>query len=376
MCRALQDAGIDVLIATTDADGSGRLNIPKGSVELFGNVPVIFFQRELSESFKLSRSLARWLDAHVSEFDLVHVHAVFSHASIAAGRSCRRHSVPYIVRPLGTLDPWSLRRHSIRKQMMLKVAVRRLLSGASAIQYTSDEERRLAESELPWLPHGVVVPLGIDTEFFEPLARSVMVVPSPYVLALSRLDQKKGIDLLIEAFLSLADRRELSSWRLVIAGDGSPDYVARLRALADAGIARERIVFFGWASGTEKRALLNNAALFALPSAQENFGLAVGEAMAAGVPVVVTPAVNLAPEITAVGAGWVTERKAEAIAGCLGEAMTNSAERARRGAAARELAGRFTWSAVGGQLLELNRGVTRPAAGAHDRATSIAGYSA
>src|SRR4051794_2864178 len=107
MCRALRKQGTDVLIATTDADGPSRLAVELGRTIDFQGVPTIFFARQWSERFSYSRPLARWLDRQVANFDAVHIHAVFSHACIAAARACRRHLVPYIVRPLGSLDPWS-----------------------------------------------------------------------------------------------------------------------------------------------------------------------------------------------------------------------------------------------------------------------------
>ena len=84
LVKALIKKGVHVVIATTDADGSGRLSVPTNRLsEQFG-VPVRFFPRQFSEAFKYSRPLARWLRAHVEDFDVVHIHAVFSHSSVAA----------------------------------------------------------------------------------------------------------------------------------------------------------------------------------------------------------------------------------------------------------------------------------------------------
>src|SRR5439155_17790873 len=82
MCRALQTEGEEVLIASTDADGASRLRVETGAPTVYQGVPTIFFPRQWSEAFKYSRSLARWLDANVDSFDVVHIHAVFSHSSI------------------------------------------------------------------------------------------------------------------------------------------------------------------------------------------------------------------------------------------------------------------------------------------------------
>lgn len=358
MCHALDACGIETVIATTDADGDDRLHVETGSLQKHRGVSTIFFPRVFSESFKWSGSLASWLQANVSAFDLVHVHAVFSHSSIAAGRACRRAGVPYIVRPLGTLDPWSLGHHRLRKRVLMKLGTGELLRRASILHYTSDAERALAEQALPWLPHGVVVPLGIDDECFVAPA----VFPSeasPYVLALSRLHPKKGLELLVEAFHALAGETAWRGWSLVIAGDGDRSYVSRLERLAESGPARDCITFRGWVGGADRLRLLGDARLFALPSHQENFGLAVAEAMAAGVPVMISPEVNLAADVEAHGAGWLVARNRDAWIEALRTVLGDSQEIERRGRLARNLAEQFRWPAVGRDLAVMYDAVVR-----------------
>ena len=105
ICRALQAEGIEVLIATTNADGDGELPVALGEQIVYQDTPTIFFSRQWSEALKYSRPLALWLERNVNNFDLAHIHAVFSHACVAAARACRKNAAPYVVRPLGTLDP-------------------------------------------------------------------------------------------------------------------------------------------------------------------------------------------------------------------------------------------------------------------------------
>ncbi len=297
MCRALTRAGVETFMVTTDADGPGRLKVPIGQVTPTQGIPTIYFRRRGSDAYKWAQGLSAWLTRHVGEFDLVHVHAVFSYASMAAGQAAQAARVPFVVRPLGTLDPWSIARHRWRKRALLGIGLRRTLEAASAMHYTTRAEQQLAELAQPWLPRGVVVPLGVDDALFEAGERPDPA--QPYVLAMSRLDPKKGIDLLIRAFHNVAARPSAARWRLVIAGDGEDSYVRHLKALAGAGHAAARIVFPGWVEAPRRESWLRRASLFALPSAQENFGIALGEAMACGVPVVVTPGVTLASEIAA-----------------------------------------------------------------------------
>lgn len=358
MCRALLAQGVGATVVTTDADGPGCLPVALEIVQTWEGVPTIFFRRRATESFKWSPALAAWLHAHVREVDLVHIHAVFSHASIAAGRACRAAGVPYIVRPLGTLDPWSLARHATRKTVLLALGARRLLARAAAIHYTSVEEQRLAEARLTWLPRGVVVPLGVDDELFA-VERVDNPTRPPTILSLSRLDAKKGLELLIAAFHDLVNERIDQPCRLVVAGDGAPEYVARLRACAAAGPARDQIDFSGWVEGARRRELLGRADLFVLPSYQENFGIAAIEAMACGVAALVSPGVNLAGEIVTAEAGWVAERTQDAWRAALGAALSDDRERARRGMQARAFASQFRWADIARRLQGLYDEVRR-----------------
>jgi glycosyltransferase involved in cell wall biosynthesis len=352
MCRALRESGVSTLVATTDADGAGRLSVPLGEKTDYRGVPMVFFRRHGSESFKFSTGISAWLRLNVNRFDVVHVHAVFSHACLSAGRACRINGVPYIVRPLGNLDPWSLKRHAWRKKALMRLGVDRLVTAADAMHYTTDEEMRLAESGLS-LPRGVVVPLGIDEACFGERRPS----PTPYVLSLGRLDEKKGLDLLIRAVHQLAARSAASDWSVVIAGDGDPRYVSRLRQLAGNGPGSRRMRFCGWVEGAEKLRLLSGASLYVLPSHQENFGIAVAEAMAARVPVLVTPGVNLQDQIAANLAGWVVPNDSSSLANALEEAMGDPAELARRGERAGRLAEQFRWAHVARRLESMYRAI-------------------
>jgi len=347
MCRALDEQGVPTLVVTTDADGAGRLDVPINETTTFAGMRVRFFPCQFSERLKYSGPLGAWVRAHVTEFAAVHVHAVFSHASIAAGRASRRAGMPYVVRPLGSIDPWSLSHHPGRKRALMWLGARALLSGASRMHYTADEEQRRAEGALPWLPPGVVIPLGIDEALFADTSMNDSRWQGPAVV-LARLDPKKGIDLAIRAFHQLAGR--VPDRRLVIAGDGDVSYVRELRALASDGPGADRIDFCGWVEGADRARVLGRASVFVLPSAQENFGLSIVEAMAMGTPVLVTRTVDLAARIAEERAGWVVNRSVESVADALSECLSNPSECRVRGARARRLAENYRWRHVGAQL--------------------------
>ncbi len=360
ICRTLRAGGTEVVVATTDADGSGHLPVSIGALIDFNGTETIFFPRQLNERFGYSYPLAKWLDSNVALFDVVHIHAVFSHPCLAAARACRRQDVPYIIRPLGSLDPWSLRQKKWSKQLMWRAGVSRMLRKAAAIHYTTPEEQRLAET-VGGLPRGVVIPLGIDMEQFDSTASSAghpATGSAPYVIVLSRLHQKKNLESLIQAFLHLTAKNSFANWRLVIAGDGEPDYVSELKRRVSEWDVANRIVFTGWLAGPAKYSALRNASLLALPSFQENFGLCVTEGLALGVPAVVSSHVNLAREIESAGAGWVTGLDTDEIERTLNHALSDVAELRRRGLAGRDFVSRnLAWPKIGEQLAALYREV-------------------
>jgi glycosyltransferase involved in cell wall biosynthesis len=373
MCRSLSAQGVEVLLTTTnDGVSSSEFHVSSSQAGAALNsehlarrqvegVDTICFPTLWGRSFKYSRPFALWLDEHVSEYDLVHIHAVFNHSCIAAARACREQRVPYIVRPLGTLDPWSLKQKSLRKKAFWYAGIKTMLTSAAAIHYTTKGEQEAVESSLG-LNHGVVVPLGVDMTA-KPLhsrrtiesfgERFPELLEKPYVLVLSRLHPKKALEVLLEAFLSLIERLEFREWRLVLAGEGPASYVASLERTVEEHQANDFVVFPGWLDGEQKEAALGNARLLALPSHHENFGLCVMESMACGIPVLVSPQVNLAPEIEMAGAGWIAEVDKDSLEDALAEALSSEEERTRRGAAGLALANNFAWPVVAGRLAEL-----------------------
>lgn len=351
MCRSLMAQGIETLVATTDADGETELDVPHGTPTVWEGIPAIFFRRQFSEAFKYSHGLGKWLERHVGDFSAVHIHAVLSYASLAAARACRLRGVPYVVRPLGTIDPWSLGQKALKKQILLAIAGRRMLKGAAAIHYTSMEEQRAAEQTLG-LERGVIVPLGIDEAFLsEPLVPEEERAHAPYVLVLSRLHPVKNLEPLIAAFSSIVTTTPgAAHWRMIVAGTGEPAYTTVLREAADTGGASDRVSFVGWTGGEAKQQLTRHASLYALPSFHENFGVSLVESLAAGVPALVSHDVHLAETIETSGAGWTVATDEASIRAGLLEAMMSAAARGRTGLAARELARTFAWPSIAADL--------------------------
>jgi len=234
-----------------------------------------------SDFYKVSPALSWWLSRHVRDYDLVHIHALFSFSSIAAAWAARRAGVPYVVRPLGTLGRYGIKqRRPWLKRLSLGVLEGPALRRAAAVHFTAEDEKR--EAEQTGIPmSGVVIPLGIDPlpaadgRLFR--ARFPSLGSARYLLYLSRLDRKKNVEGLLRAFSQCA-----AQWPgaiLVIAGDGAPGYAAGLKALADDLGLKDRVVWAGHVDGDLKASALAGAELFVLPSFSENFGIAAAEAL-------------------------------------------------------------------------------------------------
>lgn len=361
MCRALRKKGIEVVLATTN-DGIDVSEF--GCEKEYKDLPAIFFPSQIGRSFKYSRPFATWLNRSVSDFDIVHIHAVFNHACIAAARACRRNRVPYIIRPLGTLDPWGMKQKSWRKGIFWRLAGNDMLGHAAAIHYTAVGEKQATEQSLG-LNHGYVVALGVEPAGDGLSAGKILarefpaLMNSPYVLVLSRLLPTKGLDVFLSAFLSVIKHSEFSNWKLVMAGAGPADYVSALKRNVTAEGADDSVLFPGWLEGDRKIEVLAGASLLALPSYHENFGLCVMEALSFGIPVLVSPHVNLAPEIESAAAGWISEIDQQAISGKLTTIFASAEERTKRGAAARRLAQNFSWDEIANQLVSKYNSILR-----------------
>ncbi|MBI3506773.1 MAG: glycosyltransferase [Proteobacteria bacterium] len=356
MARAVAARGHSVAIYTTDRDMTPAERAappPADGVERH------VFAQGFPALFATSRDLAHALDEAIPQADIVHIHSLYLFHVWYAARVCRRHGVPYILRPHGTLDPFLWKRHRVRKKLLELAFQDRVIAGAAALHYTAEEEMRLAA---PYVhgAKGVVVPNGLDMAEFAILPpKGAFIAAHPElagtkpVLFLSRINFKKGLDVLIPAFAkALAAEPAL---RLVIAG---PDdgYKATAEGFArDAGVA-DRIVWTGMLAGEAKRAAFVDCALFALPSWSENFGIAIVEAMACGAPVVISDRVNIWREIAGAGAGLVSPPETDSVAAHILLLAADTNRAARMGSAGRKLVeSRYDWGRIAVDLERVYR---------------------
>lgn len=371
MARALARAGAVVDIATTDDDLEGRVSVVAEPRPEGDGVTLRYFPRQL-RFYTVSLPLAVWLARSVPRYDVVHIHAVFSFPSTAAGVSAALRGVPYIFRPLGTLERYGMTHNRPAvKAASFNLLDRPILNRAAAIHFTSAREAQEATT-LGLRSESVVLPLGVDVE-------ALADAPPPTVLTgrfpqlegkrpilfLSRISPKKRLDLLLEGFARIAPGfPELS---LLVAGDGPPADVAALQAQASAlGIA-DRVVWAGHLVGPVKLAALHYSRLFVLPSESENFGVAAVEALAAGLPVVVSDRVGVAPDVAKYDAGRVIKPDAADLAAAMTGLLSSESEDRMRANACRLARKRYSLDGMASELIALYRRVQRP----HHRAPRI-----
>lgn len=323
MARAVARLGHEVGIYTTNQDGPTELEVSAVSPILKDGVEIRYFPVQHPRFWGFSLPLARALRKVVREFDIVHIHSLYLFHNTVAAHYCRKYDVPYLVRPHGTLDPFIFERHRFRKSVMELLIEHKNIKHAAAIHFTSEEEKKLAEPYTFRTP-GIVVAHGLDLAEYEDLpalgtfrSRYPETSGKKIILFFGRINFKKGLDILVRAFSIVAQSRDDA--HLVIAGPDNEGFGEKVGGwLRDAGIL-ERVTFTGILRGPEKLAVMGDAEVFVLPSYSENFGIAVTEALACGVPVIISDKVNIWQEVEAGEAGKVAPCEAQHFA----EAMLN-----------------------------------------------------
>jgi glycosyltransferase involved in cell wall biosynthesis len=216
--------------------------------------------------------------------------------------------------------------------------------------------------------HQPVIPIGMDLAPFQNLPPASLfaqkypeTATTRNLLFLSRIDSKKGIDLLIAAFARVASRH--ANLRLIICGDGDPGLVAALKHMPEALALREQITWAGRVSGEMRLAAFAAAEMFVLPSHSENFGIALLEAMAAGLPCISTDQVALAADAALFSAVKIAARDPALLAQAIEELLASETQRQELSQAGQKLArDQYSLDSMGHKLHELYRDIIRSSA--------------
>jgi glycosyltransferase involved in cell wall biosynthesis len=300
------------------------------------------------DAWRWSPELGRHLERIVKGFDVVMVESLWQYPTFIAGKICRAAGMPYIISPNGMLDEWSLSQKAWKKRPYMTLIERATLLGANAIHLTSEGE--LSHSHLNrWRVPKIVIPLGLpkskyadlpDEESF--IRRYPELSGKQIVLFLGRLHYKKQLDVVIRAFHQACfDKPDA---QLVLAGAGEGPYVESLHDLVKRLGIKDRVLFTGILKGDAVKEVFRAASVFVLPSWQENFGLALVEAMAAQCPVVISDHIDLAPDVAQAKAGLVVSPNTEETAEAITRLLENEEMRREMGSRGRRLVlEKFTW---------------------------------
>ena len=357
LTTALTKLGVDCSIAACVGElgrskaGIRGLPIPGVNVHMFETSP-------LADVWSAhSGAIARFLRDQIDTYDLVHVHELWHHPGFAAFRAARSEGVPFVLTPHGALEDWSLRHKALKKRIYMWAIQDRILRTANMLHALSESEsKRIAE--LGYETPVAVVPNGVDGESYydlpdtrEFLEKYPLLVGRKVLLFLGRLHVKKGLDILARSFTKIATRFPNVAL-LVVGPDEHGNRYEMEAVLREAGVL-DQVVFTGTLTGREKLASMGCADVFVLPSYSEGFSMATLEAMAAGLPVVISDKCNF-PEVAEHDAGFVVSVDEVGVTDAIVTLLSDGELRRRKGANGRELVrNQYSWDSAAAKMMDL-----------------------
>ena len=328
LCRAIAELGHEVTVFTTNSDGRGYLDVPVNVPVDVGGVKVYYFHTNFPSFLRYSRQLKIACKKMIADFDIVHITSFWNYPAIPAVKEAVKANIPYVVSTRGTLIPGALSRKLWKKWLYLQLVDYRILKKASAIHFTTWLERESTNClERLRIPN-FIIPNGLNFDEFNELPSKKetkkkfgLPIDNIVVSYLGRLDPRKGLDVFIKGFSKIA--HIYPDVRVFIAG---PDYgyKSKLEDIVSALKLQNRVTFIDFICPNERVDFLSASDVLILPAYEgENFGNAAVEAMAAGVPVLVSENVGICDAVRKDGAGMVVPVKEDAIANALNEMLSN-----------------------------------------------------
>lgn len=347
LARAQKAIGLDVTVAATWQMVEGRDNAKSF---LDDSVKCHVYGPAHGKFSKLT-GLDGIIGDHVADADVVHIHAMWEEVQHIAAVEARRSRKPYFWRACNAISWPIMQKNYWLKRGVLAWRLKRDLNGAAAMHYATANER----DETAWLglkPPTIVEPNGVDVAarpgFGDDFRRRFpQLLAKRILLFVGRLNEEKGLDVLIPAF-ARARGKAAGAWSLAIVGsDPGRPYRATVEAMVRSCDLTNSVVLTGHLEGQAKADAYAAADLFVLPSRSENFGNVVLEALATGVPTIVTRGVGLAKDVESMGVGAVAEYSVDSLATVLGEWMSDDARRERLSEHCQtSVADRFSWRRI------------------------------
>lgn len=306
LSEQLANAGCEVCVFATTANGVAELDVKPNQPVMVDGVNVTYFKRITKDHSHLSPALLKTVWKNVKTYDAVHIHAWWNLVSVLSCLIAVIRSVPVVVSARGTLSPYSFQ----NKNRAIKLLIHNLLSKPILkrchIHTTSQRENEAVNSII--VPKSsTTIPNFVKLPVYRPAAQNSVATPIKLIF-FSRIEEKKGLDLLLNALILIK-----APFHLTIAGSGSEAYVDSLKQLAADNGVSDKITWAGFINEDKFEALQKHD-LFILPSYDENFGNAVIESLSVGTPVLISHEVGLADYVSENKLGWLCETSAVSVA--------------------------------------------------------------
>ena len=352
LCRAQRDAGADVRVVTTSANGDGEVSEEVIARAEYEGIPVRYCRRAWPRSIFYAPSFSSVVATELRDADVLHLHGLWNAAVWSAAAAARHQQRPYVLSPRGMLAPAALAHDTWRKRLVYPLADRRVIRDAARLHATSqlefDELRRLTDPDrVVFVPNGVELPrVGVSDDR---AARERFKLPAdaPLVLFLGRIHPIKRLDLLADAFGRVLQQHPDA--HLVIAGPDEDGHRAQVAPLFTP--FGDAVTWTGRVDEHGKRELLNAAAVLVMCSDAESFGMSVAEAMAAGTPVVVT---RTCPwrDVESHRTGFWVEQTPDAVAAGVNAVLSDRSTAREMGCRGRSLvASQYSWPHAASALI-------------------------
>ncbi|MBD2338944.1 glycosyltransferase [Calothrix sp. FACHB-156] len=357
LTKSLARLDIEVDIVTTNANGCYQLNVPLQTWIQQDEYRIQYFPCLYMNDYKISMSMTNWLLWHIRDYDIVNTHAIFSYSNLPAYWITKFFHIPNIIHPHGMLDAWALNYKNWKKIPYYNLIEKQALQVAKAIRVLAYSEAESIKdlglaTPLAFIPNGIwqedfaKLP---DPEYFYqnfPQTRDKNLI-----LFLGRIDPKKGLDMLANAFSKIHDH--FPKTHLVIAGPDNIGFLPTVNKYFVEAKCLDAVTFTGMLTDSLKTAALAAADIYVAPSYSEGFSMSVLEGMASGLPCVITKACNF-PEAADAEAAHVVNIDSDAIANALIHCLTYPEEAKLMGDRARQLVfEKYTWENIALQMKQV-----------------------
>lgn len=349
--KVLVKKGIDVTVYTTNVGLDEKVcvneeyDIDGVKVIYFPFVKVFEFMGQTGWHFSWKMSKA--IKENINKFDLIFIPGIWNYPVAMAGYYCRKYKKPYIIAPKGCLYPYTFGKKKWKKWLYYNLISKRDIEYASLIYYATNDECKKVHTFLKLKNKAVVVPNGIDLSDFNNLFdrkklninNHQFLKNKKIILFLSRINWKKGLDILSQAYSKLAKERD--DVHMFIVGPDEGSYIEKVKKwLMDGGVL-EKVTFTGMLTGKEKLKAFMVSDVFVLPSYSENFGIAIVEAMACNLPVIISDQVGIYKKIENAKAGIIIPTESKSLYNALVRLLENRKESLEMGKCGRKLVEKY-----------------------------------